>query len=236
MSEHILEVDNLVVHFFTHDGEVHAVDGVSFHLDKGETLSIAGESGSGKSVTALSILRLLPPRTSRVLAGTIRFKAADILTMSEEQVRKIRGSSIATIFQDPMTSLNPVLTIGEQIAEVMLVHGVLTKRNAAMRRAVELLEMVKIPLAGKRVHEYPHQFSGGMRQRAMIAMALACHPDILIADEPTTALDVTIQAQIIKLLEEVQREFGMAIIAITHDLGVVAEITDRILIMYGGRA
>lgn len=235
MSERILEVENLVIRFFTAEGEVHAVDGISFHLNEGETLAVVGESGSGKSVTALAVLRLLPTKSARVLAGSIRFRGEDVLGMSEKELRRIRGNRIAMIFQDPMTSLNPVFTVGEQIIESMLVHGVCSDRKEAARRAIELLEMVRVPMAANRMHAYPHQLSGGMRQRAMIAMALSCNPDVLIADEPTTALDVTVQAQIIELLEELRRELGMAIIIITHDLGVVAEMADRMVIVYAGR-
>ncbi len=234
MSERILEVENLSVSFMTDAGEVRAVDGISFYVDKGETLAIVGESGSGKSVTALSMLRLLPQRISRIL-GSVRFERQDLLGMPERELRKIRGNRIAMVFQDPMTSLNPVYTVGEQIIEVMLAHGRCADRREAERRAVDLLEMVKLPLAFKRLRSYPHQLSGGMRQRAMIAMALACDPDILIADEPTTALDVTIQAQVLELLKDIQRALGMSVIMITHDLGIVAQIADRAAIVYAGK-
>jgi oligopeptide transport system ATP-binding protein len=234
MGDHLLEVSGLKMHFHTRDGVVKAVDGVSFVLDKGETLGVVGESGSGKSVTALTMMRLTPMPPGKVEAGDAVFKGRSLITMSEEDIRKIRGNEIAMIFQDPMTSLNPVYRIGRQIAEPLVVHKGLSKKQALLR-AVELLRLVGIPNPEQRVKDYPHQFSGGMRQRAMIAMALACDPDLLIADEPTTALDVTIQAQITELMQELQKRTGSAIIMITHDLGVVADMANRILVMYAGR-
>ncbi|MET0426867.1 MAG: ABC transporter ATP-binding protein [Microvirga sp.] len=229
----ILTVSNLKVVFGRDDTGVHAVDDVSFTLDKGATLGIVGESGSGKSVTGLSLLRLIS-RPGRIAGGSIAFDGLDILGMSERQIRDVRGREIAMIFQDPMTSLNPVLTIGRQITEILEVQGGLTPTRARAR-AVELLALVGIPSPERRLGDYPHHFSGGMRQRVMIAIAVACRPKLLIADEPTTALDVTIQAQILDILKNLQREFGMALILITHDLGVVAGMADRIAVMYGGR-
>ncbi len=230
----LLEVRNLKTQFDTRDGVVRAVDGVNFSLQSGKTLAIVGESGSGKSVTALSIMRLVQGPKGRIAEGEILLEGKDILKMSETAVRQMRGNRIAMIFQDPMTSLNPVFRVGTQIGESLRVHKGL-KRREAEARAVELLELVGIPKAADRVRDYPHEFSGGMRQRAMIAMALACDPAILIADEPTTALDVTIQAQILELMMEMQERTGAAIIMITHDLGVVAEIADDVLVMYAGR-
>ena len=229
----LLEVDNLKTQFFTQDGVVKAVDGVSFALDRGETLGIVGESGCGKSITALSIMRLIPTPPGKIVAGQVLLDGQDVLTMSEEEVRHIRGNRVAMVFQDPMTSLNPVLTIGRQIGEALQLHLGMTKPQAR-QRAIELLRMVGIPNPEQRVDQYPHQFSGGMRQRVMIAMALSCNPDVLIADEPTTALDVTIQAQILDLMRALQQERGTAVILITHDLGVVAGMTDRINVMYAG--
>jgi oligopeptide transport system ATP-binding protein len=230
----LLEVDDLHMHFFTRDGVVKAVDGVSFTLDCGKTLGVVGESGSGKSVTALSIMRLIPEPPGKVVSGDIRFKGQSVLTMSDKEQRKMRGNRIAMIFQDPMTSLNPVYRIGKQIAEPLRLHKGFSRRDA-WTAAVELLSQVGIPQARDRARDYPHQFSGGMRQRAMIAMALACGPDILIADEPTTALDVTIQAQILELMQEIQARTESAIIMITHDLGVVADMADHVLVMYAGK-
>jgi oligopeptide transport system ATP-binding protein len=230
----LLEVDDLRMYFHTRDGVVKAVDGVNFTLDSGQTLGVVGESGSGKSVTAMTIMQLIPMPPGKVESGRVLFKGADMLKMNEEQVRKLRGNRIAMIFQDPMTSLNPVYRIGQQIGESLRLHKGMD-RKAAAARAVELLTLVGIPHAAERTKDYPHQFSGGMRQRAMIAMALACDPDILIADEPTTALDVTIQAQIIELMTELQKRTGSAIIMITHDLGVIADIADKVLVMYAGR-
>ncbi len=230
----LLNVQDLRTHFFTLDGVTRAVDGVSFDLKAGETLGIVGESGCGKSVTALSIMRLLPPRLGRIVAGSVRFDGQDLAQLSEAEMRDVRGNRIAMIFQEPMTSLNPVLTVGDQIAEAVTIHQKLD-RNAAWARAIEMLRLVRIPDADRRVGDYPHQFSGGMRQRVMIAMALSCNPKLLIADEPTTALDVTIQAQILKLMLELKGKFGAAVMLITHDLGVVAETCQRVIVMYAGR-
>jgi oligopeptide transport system ATP-binding protein len=234
MADHLLEVDDLKMYFHTRDGLVKAVDGVSYTLDRGETLGVVGESGSGKSVTALTMMGLVPMPPGRVEGGDVLFKGRSLIHMKDEELRAIRGNEISMIFQDPMTSLNPVYRIGRQIGEPVRVHK---KASAAVARAraVELLKLVGIPHPEKRVDDYPHQFSGGMRQRAMIAMALACDPDILIADEPTTALDVTIQAQILELMQEVQQRTGTAIIMITHDLGVIADMADRVLVMYAGK-
>jgi oligopeptide transport system ATP-binding protein len=231
----ILEVDDLHMHFFTRDGVVKAVDGVSFTLEAGRTLGVVGESGSGKSVTAMTIMRLIPEPPGKVVKGDVRFKGESILAMSDKDQRKLRGNRIAMIFQDPMTSLNPVHRVGRQIAEPLRLHKDMT-RQEAWAAAVELLDQVGIPQAAERARNYPHEFSGGMRQRVMIAMALACGPDILIADEPTTALDVTIQAQILDLMQEIQKRTESAIIMITHDLGVVADMADHILVMYAGKA
>ena len=230
----ILEVRDLATHFFTTDGVVRAVDGVSFDLSPGETLGIVGESGCGKSVTALSILRLIDPRAARIVRGSVRFEGRDLASLTETEMRGIRGHHISMIFQEPMTSLNPVLTIGTQIAENATRHLGLSKR-AARDRALEMLDLVRIADARRRLDEYPHQLSGGMRQRVMIAIALACNPKVLIADEPTTALDVTIQAQILELLADLKSRLGTAVILITHDLGVVAETCDRVIVMYAGR-
>lgn len=230
----LLEVRNLQTYFYTQDGIVKAVDGVSFHVDRGETLGIVGESGCGKSVASLSIMRLIPSPPGKIVGGQILFDGQDLLRLSEDQMRHIRGNRIAMIFQDPMTSLNPVLTVGRQITEALELHMKLSRR-AAQQRAAELLSMVGIPSAGKRLDDYPHQFSGGMRQRVMIAMAISCNPELLIADEPTTALDVTIQAQILELINRLQEELNTAVIIITHDLGVVAGMTDRVTVMYAGR-
>jgi len=235
----ILQVENLRTYFATDAGPARAVDGVSFHVDPGETLGIVGESGSGKSVTALSIMRLIPEPPGRIQEGSrILFRGdrgvEDLAQASEERMRKIRGNEIAMIFQEPMTSLNPVLRIGDQIMESLRLHQGLSKRDARSR-AIDMLKLVGIPIPHQRIDEYPHQLSGGMRQRVMIAIALACDPKVLIADEPTTALDVTIQAQILELLNSLQEELGMAIVLITHDLGVVAETCDRVIVMYGGQ-
>jgi oligopeptide/dipeptide ABC transporter ATP-binding protein len=234
MADVLLSVRNLKTYFYTDDGVVKAVDGLSYELRKGETLGIVGESGSGKSVHALSVMRLIPQPPGKIVEGQILFEGTNLLKLPEEQMRKVRGNRIAMIFQEPMTSLNPVLTIGEQIAEAVMLHQGLSKKDA-WDRAAQMLEKVKIPLAKERVRDYPHQFSGGMRQRVMIAMALSCNPSILIADEPTTALDVTIQAQILDLMRGLQQEFNMAIILITHNLGVVAETCDDVVVMYAGR-
>ena len=232
MSDSLLAVDGLEVRFWTDRGTVHAVNGVSFEIDAGETLGIVGESGCGKSVTSLAILGLLP-RAGRATAGTARFDGLELLTMSDRELREVRGKEIAMIFQDPMTSLNPVLTIGRQIREALEAHFGMDRKDADAR-AAELLDQVGIPSAKARIGDYPHQFSGGMRQRAMIAMALACEPKLLIADEPTTALDVTIQAQILDLLRQLVSDRNTALIMITHDLGVVAGMCERVNVMYGG--
>jgi oligopeptide transport system ATP-binding protein len=229
----LLSVKDLKVTFATDDGIVRAVNGLSFSLDRGETLGIVGESGSGKSVTALSIMRLIASPPGRIEAGEIVFKDQDLLKLGEQQMRQIRGNKISMIFQDPMTSLNPVLTVGEQIAEAIVLHQH-KSRSEARKRAIEMLNIVRIPEAASRIDDFPHQFSGGMRQRVMIAMALSCDPELLIADEPTTALDVTIQAQILDLMRGLQQRLNSAIIMITHDLGVVAEVCERVLVMYGG--
>ncbi len=234
MEEPVLDVRDLRTHFFTQDGVTRAVDGLSFTIAPGETLGIVGESGCGKSVTALSILRLLPAGLGRTVGGSITFGGRDLLTLDEAEMRRIRGDRIAMVFQEPMTSLNPVLTVGEQIAEAVMIHQSKSK-SEAWARAAEMLTLVRIPDAARRVHDYPHQFSGGMRQRVMIAIALSCHPQLLIADETTTALDVTIQAQILKLMLELKGRIGAAILLITHDLGVVAETCQRVIVMYAGR-
>ena len=232
MSRRLLSVRNLKTSFFTHVGEVKAVRGISFDLNQGEVLGIVGESGSGKSVTSLSIMGLLQ-HPGRVVDGEIFFQDKDILSYSKRQMRRVRGKEIAMIFQDPMTSLNPVYTVGNQIVEMILEHEKMTKAQAR-ERAIEMLRLVGIPSPEKRIHNYPHEFSGGMRQRAMIAMALACSPKLLIADEPTTALDVTIQAQILNLIKELNHKLDMTTILITHDLGVVATLCDKVAVMYGG--
>ncbi len=233
MSEPLLQVKNLRTSFFTDAGEVQAVNGVSFNLERGKVLGIVGESGSGKSVTAYSILRILVD-PGKVVGGEVLYDGKDVLKFSKKQIREFRGNKISIIFQDPMTSLNPVYTIGNQLMEVILLH---TDRNReqARERAVEMLTLVGVNEPEERVNQYPYELSGGMRQRVMIAMALACEPDILIADEPTTALDVTIQAQILELMQKLQQQFGMAIILITHDLGVIADMCDEIIVMYSGR-
>jgi oligopeptide/dipeptide ABC transporter ATP-binding protein len=230
----LLEVKNLYTHFFTKAGVVRAVDGVNFDVKPGETLGIVGESGSGKSITAMSILGLIPTPPGKIVDGEILFKGEDLLKKSDSQMRQIRGKEISMVFQDPMTSLNPVFSVEKQMVETILAHEKVTKRQAK-ERTIELLNLVGIPDPSKRVRNYPHEFSGGMRQRVMIAMALACNPSLLIADEPTTALDVTIQAQILELFKKMQRELDMAIIMITHDLGVVAEVCDRVMVMYAGK-
>jgi oligopeptide transport system ATP-binding protein len=233
MPELLLDVQGLETQFNTPDGIVYAVNGVSFSLKEGETLAVVGESGCGKSVTMLSVLRLIPSPPGKINAGQAVFRGQDLLRMSDDDIRGIRGAQIAMIFQDPMTSLNPVLTIGRQLEEPLALHMGMNKQQAR-ERAAELLGMVGIPRAKDRLGDYPHQFSGGMRQRVMIAMALACNPQILIADEPTTALDVTIQAQIVELVKRLRDEIGMAIIWITHDLGIVAGLARRVIVMYGG--
>jgi oligopeptide/dipeptide ABC transporter ATP-binding protein len=235
----LLEVRHLRTHFFTDAGVVKSVEDVSFSLATGETLAVVGESGSGKSVTSLSIMGLIPNPPGRIVGGEIRFRTrdssiVDLAKLPGKAMRKLRGRDIAMIFQEPMTSLDPVFTVGDQIAEAVALHLGLD-RAASMKRALEMLELVEIPAAAQRIREYPHQLSGGMRQRVMIALALSCNPSLLIADEPTTALDVTIQAQILALLGKLQREIGMAVLFITHNLGVVAEIADRVVVMYSGR-
>jgi oligopeptide/dipeptide ABC transporter ATP-binding protein len=230
---HLLEVKNLQTHFPTRAGLVKAVNDVSFHVDEGELLGLVGESGCGKSITALSVMRLVAP-PGKILGGEILFKGENLLQFSDDKMREIRGNDIAMIFQDPMTSLNPVYTVGEQIAEALRLHRNLNKKDA-WNEAVEAMKEVSIPDPSRRVNDYPHQLSGGMRQRVMIAMALACNPELLIADEPTTALDVTIQAQILELLDELRQTRKLAVLLITHDLGVVAEVADRVCVMYTGR-
>ena len=232
MSEHLLSVQDLHTSFFTDSGEVHAVNGVSFNLDPGEVLGIVGESGSGKSVTAYSIMQILAD-TGRITSGHILYKGQDLTTWDARQMSGFRGKCCSIVFQDPMTSLNPVFTIGNQLREAIELHTD-RKGKASLARAIEMLELVGINEPQKRVKQYPHQLSGGMRQRVMIAMALACEPDILIADEPTTALDVTIQAQILELMQSLQKKMGMAVILVTHDLGVIADMCDNIIVMYGG--
>jgi len=233
MKTKLLEVRDLRTSFYTDEGEVKAVDGVSFTLTQGKTLGIVGESGSGKSITALSILKLLA-NNGKIIGGEVRFKGEDLLSYSDKQMRDIRGNAISMIFQEPMTSLNPVFTVGQQISESLMKHQDMSKR-AAHLKSIELLKLVGIPSPDKRVKQYPYELSGGMRQRVMIAMALACNPEILIADEPTTALDVTIQAQILRLIRDLQKQLGMSVIMITHDLGVVAETCESVAVMYAGQ-
>src|SRR5919106_3262508 len=230
----LLEIDNLKTHFFTREGVVQAVDGVSFQVEKGRTLGIVGESGCGKSVTALSIMGLIPKPPAKIVEGSVTFEGRDLTKLSERRLEDVRGRQIAMIFQDPMTSLNPTFRIGTQITETLRRHFDMSK-DASRKRAVELLDEVGIPRPADRLDDYPHQFSGGMRQRVMIAIALSCNPKLLIADEPTTALDVTIQAQILELMSDLQERLGMATILITHDLGVVAEVAERVMVMYAGR-
>jgi len=230
----LLKIEGLHTHFFTEAGTVRAVDGVSLTVRKGETLGIVGESGCGKSVTALSVLRLIPNPPGKIVGGNIFLDGRDLLKLPEDEMRKVRGASISMIFQEPMTSLNPVFTVGDQIAEGIRLHQGLSKRES-WNKAIEMLRLVRIPDPDRRVKEYPHQMSGGMRQRVMIAMALSCNPQLLIADEPTTALDVTIQAQILELLGQLKSELGMAVMLITHDLGVVADTAARVAVMYAGR-
>jgi oligopeptide/dipeptide ABC transporter ATP-binding protein len=234
LPEMVLEIDNLQTHFFTSAGVVRAVDGVSYAVRSGETLGVVGESGCGKSVTALSILRLVADPPGRIVGGAIRFAGTNLLDLSESEMEGIRGNDISMIFQEPMTSLNPLLTVGRQISEAIALHRGLSRRDAG-DQAVEMLRRVHIPEPERRVHAYPHQLSGGMRQRVMIAMAVSCDPKVLIADEPTTALDVTIQAQILDLMRELQDRLSTAVILITHDMGVVAENADRVVVMYAGR-
>jgi oligopeptide transport system ATP-binding protein len=233
MTDNILEVRNLSTHFFTRAGPVKAADDVSFNIKTGSTLALVGESGSGKSVTSLSIMRLVPP-PGKITGGEILFNGRELLNLENEQMRRLRGSEIAMIFQDPMTSLNPVFTVGDQIAEAIQLHDRLPRKQA-WTRTVEMMNRVKIPDAERRARDYPHQLSGGMRQRVMIAMALSCKPALLIADEPTTALDVTIQAEILELLRGLREDFDLSMLLITHDLGVVAETADRVAVMYAGR-
>jgi len=233
-TNRVLEVEDLQTYFYTRSGLVKAVDGVSFSLARGATLAIVGESGCGKSVTALSLMRLVADPPGRIVGGRVRLEGVDLLRLDEAAMRDIRGNQISMVFQEPMTSLNPVMTIGRQISEALILHQRMSNK-AALRRAIEMLQLVGIPEPMQRAKEYPHQLSGGMRQRAMIAMALACNPRVLIADEPTSALDVTIQAQILELIAKLQRELGTAVILITHDLGVVAETAERVIVMYAGR-
>ena len=230
----LLEISNLTTHFFTQDGVVKAVDGITYDLEEGEVLGVVGESGCGKSVHALSIMRLVPSPPGRTVAGEVVFEGEDLLNMDDAEMRNIRGNRIAMVFQEPMTSLNPVLTIGRQLTETLELHQKMSKQQAKVR-AAELLQTVGISDAGRRLADYPHQFSGGMRQRVMIAMALSCNPKLIIADEPTTALDVTIQAQILELMQDLARDFGTAMIIITHNLGVVARYADNVNVMYAGK-
>ena len=232
-QELLLQVKDLKTHFYTEAGVVKAVDGVDLEIHKGETLGVVGESGSGKSITAMSIMRLIPEPPGKIVSGQVIFNGKDLIKASESEMMKIRGNDIAMIFQDPMTSLNPVLTVGEQIMEAIVLHQKVG-RSAAKKKAIEMLKTVGIPESESRVNNYPHQFSGGMRQRVMIAMALSCNPKLLIADEPTTALDVTIQAQILDIMNNLKKDFGTAIMLITHDLGVVAELCQKVLVMYAG--
>ncbi len=233
-DQRVLEIRDLKTYFFTYEGVAKAVDGVTYQLAKGEPLGVVGESGCGKSVTALSILRLIPIPPGKIVGGEILFKGKNLIDLPEEEMRKIRGNRISMIFQEPMTSLNPVFTIGNQIQETIKLHQGLSKRES-LEKAIEMLRLVNIPSPERCVNQYPHELSGGMRQRAMIAMSLACNPEILIADEPTTALDVTIQAQILDLLNKLKEELGMDIILITHNLGVIAETVNRVLVMYAGK-
>jgi peptide/nickel transport system ATP-binding protein len=234
MAEPLLEIRGLKTHFATDDGMVRAVDGVDLHIDRGETVGVVGESGCGKTVTAHSVLKLIPMPPGRIVAGQILWRGRDLVPLDANEMDKIRSKEIAIVFQEPMTSLNPVYTVGEQIAEVIRRHERLG-RSAALDKTIEMLRLVQIPNPQRRVNDYPHQFSGGMRQRVMIAMALSCNPKLLIADEPTTALDVTIQAQILELLQDMKSRFGMAIMLITHAMGVVAETAQRVVVMYAGK-
>ena len=233
-GDRVLDVKNLQTVFFTNSGLFRAVDDVSFHVHRGETLAIVGESGCGKSVSALSIMRLVPDPPGRIVGGSVNLEGTDLLKLSDAEMRDIRGNRISMIFQEPMTSLNPVMRIGDQITEVVQLHQTMTNKQA-WAKAVEMLKLVRIPEPERRAHEYPHQLSGGMRQRAMIAMALACRPTLLIADEPTTALDVTIQAQILALIVDLQKTLGTGLVLITHDLGVVAQTAQRVIVMYAGK-
>ncbi len=234
MADRLLEIKGLKTHFFTDEGVVRAVDGIDLYIDKGETLGIVGESGCGKTVTALSVMRLIPMPPGRIVEGQMLYEGRDLVTLPPGQMRKVRGKEISMVFQEPMTSLNPVFTVGEQIAEAIRLHEGLGRR-AAMDKTVEMLRIVHMANPERRVKEYPHQLSGGMRQRVMIAMALSCNPKLLIADEPTTALDVTIQAQILDLLNELKSKIGMAVLLITHDMGVIAETAQRVMVMYAGK-
>ena len=234
MGDVLLEVRDLKTHFYTEDGVVPAVDGVSFSLNRGETIGIVGESGSGKSVTSLSVMRLVPYPAGKITGGEIIFEGENLLDKTDEEMRRIRGNEISMIFQEPMTSLNPVFTVGDQIMEAIILHQNVGQRQAR-DKAIEMLQLVGIPSPERRIDDYPHQMSGGMRQRVMIAMALSCNPKLLIADEPTTALDVTIQAQILDLMMDIKREFGTSIMLITHDLGVIAETVDKVVVMYAGK-
>jgi len=233
MSKKLLEVSNLKTHFFTDDGVVKAVDGVSFSIDRGETFGLVGESGCGKSVTALSIIRLIPDPPGKIVDGKVYLEGEDLIKKSETEMQKVRGNKISMIFQEPMTSLDPVFTIGSELMETIQLHQDLNKEEAR-KKAIEMLKTVGIPEPEKRMKEYPHQLSGGMRQRAMIAMALSCNPQLLIADEPTTALDVTIQAQILRLMDKLKEDFSAAVLLITHDLGVIAETCENVAVMYAG--
>jgi peptide/nickel transport system ATP-binding protein len=234
MGGHLLEIRGLKTHFATEDGWLHAVDGVDITIDPGETVAVVGESGCGKTVTAMTVLKLIAMPPGKIVAGQVLWQGRDLVPLGANEMRKVRAKEIAIVFQEPMTSLNPVYTVGDQIAEVLRLHEGLS-RKAALDRAVEMLKLVHIPTPEKRVNDYPHQFSGGMRQRVMIAMALSCQPKLLIADEPTTALDVTIQAQILELLSELKGRFGMALMLITHAMGVVAETAQRVVVMYAGK-
>ncbi len=233
-TDTLLNIENLHTYFYTSEGTSRVVDGVTLQLQSGETLGLVGESGCGKSVTSLSILRLIPSPPGRIVSGKLMFKDKNLLDMTDQEMRKIRGNQISLIFQDPMTSLNPVFTVGEQIAEVFRVHRKMNRRQA-FDASVEMMEKVRIPAARQRAREYPHQLSGGMRQRVIIAMALTCDPDLLIADEPTTALDVTVQAQILALIDDLKQRMNTSVILITHDLGVIAEVADRVAVMYAGQ-
>ena len=234
MDSLLLQVKDLKTYFYTDDGVIKAVDGVDFAIKRGETLGMVGESGCGKSITSLSILRLIQEPPGKIVSGEIWFKGEELLKKNPEEMRKIRGNKISMIFQEPMTSLNPVYTIGEQISETIRFHQKLDKKKA-LKKTIELLKLVSLPFPETRVHDYPHELSGGQRQRVMIAMALSCKPDLLIADEPTTALDVTIQAQILELIKKLKDEIGMSILMITHDLGVIAEVSDNVIVVYAGK-
>lgn len=233
--DHLIEVKNLKTYFYTDAGVVKAVDNVSFSIEAGKTLGIVGESGCGKSMTSLSIMQLLETPPGKIAGGEILYRGENLLEKTNDEMRKIRGKKIAMIFQEPMTSLNPVFTVGQQITEALMIHEAGMSRQQARSKAIEMLRMVKIPLPERRIDEYPHQLSGGMRQRVMIAMALCCNPELLICDEPTTALDVTIQAQILELINELKKKTGASIMMITHDLGVIAEVADEVMVMYAGK-